>query len=78
MTRKFWRTIAQLVVTIGFLYEIGAIDTLFKTIFGVEIPDLYLDVCIGWALTVCYFGWRFYNGFYRKMDFVFDDDRRWR
>ena len=81
LTKNFWKWAGQVTALFFLLVRADLIVQLLKLIPNADFSQLYPEVAIivlivaAWAAWLV---WRAYEGFYRTMDFVIDEnDHRW-
>jgi hypothetical protein len=77
LTRKFWVWVSQVFALIILLFRADLILELLKLIPNADVSQLYPEitglvlVAVLWSSWLV---WRAYQGFYRRMDFLIDEN----
>jgi hypothetical protein len=81
LTKKFWTWISQVAAAIFLLWRMDLLCTIFGQIPNVDLSQLNFEIGVvklGAVLWLSWLIWRAYQGFFRTMDFLIDEnDHRW-
>jgi len=79
LTNKFWIWLGQVFAANVLLWRIDLLRQIFGLIPNVDLSQFYFEsgvVKLGAFFWILWLGWRGYEGFCRKMDFVIDENNR--
>jgi hypothetical protein len=77
-TKKFCDWVIKLVITMASLYEMDSKLNLFKGLPGGDLVAIHWVIFALTVIATLWFLWRGIDGFFLKMDFVFDENHpRW-
>jgi hypothetical protein len=81
LTNKFWTWVGQVVAANILLWRMDLLCHIFGLIPNVDLSLCYFEIAVmklGAFLWLLCLGWRAFQGFYRKGDFLFDENNhRW-